>query len=681
MNVKPIGYHTAQIAEATDASASPNAVVADGYSGDTDYPFADIKVLNTVGEFDPKTGFMLAGVPDGMGIYLLNNDVIRFIFQSESYGPIAGATRLGAGDSHPFVVNHNGASFTGSHVMYVDYDREKFANFMNNADSAEGMVLGAGDLIKNAYNLKGDLIGPRSASGCSAHPHFSNTDPNGCNAGWNTIMSEGMLPPESADWVMQSLCSAHLELKHQWGPGIGVEDDLFITNEEWTNFRPGANYTGIPAHVVDIATGNMYATGAFTLGGFEKIVEINCGHPDYVCFSPSGYNGNFGLSGSEAGRKNAMGMRPDGTPYVWPQDVVPSRLYIGKKGLNAKGEPANDFLSRNGLAYGQLYGFATDQAGGLFVDAYSKVNPPGSTIQGAFYPIDWKWDGEVKTFMHDGSWAFQHLTADGFPFWNSCGRDCAGSKTEHNSPDPYGNPRYVQGSTAGHFGIYAFEGITSLLNSGMPSKIPASYTLLQGEQDITSQIQLGGKGVKANGETQKTMSDTYRVSDGVVTDSAKVTFEDVDGLEWYGSSDSSDGYLVIQEDGGNDFGERTFLTKIETDGTPMTYYFLAQSGGDDNTRNKAGVGVPPGTNAGASAHEFSGSCDASGITAKKADGSWMIQAGDGYAKRQAEKSMPINEKLIVFGLQAHSLSGGVIAAFRGDRGGQNYIMRPKLPMA
>lgn len=656
-------------------------MVADGFSGDTDYPYAHIKVLNTVGEFDPKSGFMLNGVPDGMGIYLLNNDVIRFIFQSESYGPISGASTLGAGDTHPFIVNNNGASFTGSHVMYVDYDREKFAHFMNHGESAQGMTLGAGNLVHNAYNLKGDMIGPRTHDGCSAAPHFSNTGPDGCNPNWNTIMREGMLAPESADWVMQSLCSAHLEEKHQWGPGIGVEDDLFITNEEWTSFQPGSDYTGIPAHVIELATGDMHATGVFTLGGFEKIVEFNCGHPDYVCFSPSGYNGAFGVPAGEASRKNALGLRPDGTPYVWPENVHPSRIYIGKKGFNAKGEPANDFLSRNGLAHGQLYGFATDQADGLFQDAFSKVKPPGTTISGAFYPIGWKWDGEVKTFVHDGSWDYQHLTADGIPFWNLNGRDSPGAKTEHNAPDPYGHPRYVQGSTAGHMGIYSVEGITSLLNSGMPTKIPATFTLLQGEQDITSQIMLGGKGIKANGQGQTTMSDTYRVNaDSSITDSAKVTFEDIDGLEWLASSDTPQGYLVIQEDGGNDFGERTFLTKVETDGTPMTYYFLAMSGGDDNTRNKAGVGVPPGTNAGASAHEFSGVTDASGITAKNADGSWMVHAHDGYSKRQADKSMTINEKLIVMGMQAHSLSGGLIRAFQGDRGGQNYIMRPKLPM-
>jgi hypothetical protein len=375
-----------------------------------------------------------------------------------------------------------------------------------------------------------------------------------------------------------------------------------------------------------------------------------------------------------------MGLRPDGTPYIWTQNVVPSRIYIGWKGYNAKGEMANDFLSRNGLAYGQLFGFATNETNGTFVDEFSKVNPPGTTLNGAFYPIDWRWDGEVRTFFEDGAWAYQHLTADGMPFWNSCGRDCAGSKTEHNSPDPYGGPRFVHGSTAGHISMFDLTGITELLAEGMPTKIPATYMLLQGEQDITEQIMLGGKGIKSNGETQKLMSDDYTVAeDGTITDSAKVTFEDVDGLEWIATSDSENGYLIIQEDGSNDFGERTFISKVETDGTPMTFYFLAQSGGDDNTRIKAGVAVPPGTHGRATAHEFSGICDASGITVKSG-GSFVVPAMDGYAKRQADMTVPINEKTIVFGLQAHTITSGVVGAFRGDRGGQNYLMRPNLPM-
>ena len=89
--------------------------------------------------------------------------------------------------------------------------------------------------------------------------------------------------------------------------------------------------------------------------------------------------------------------------------------------------------------------------GDLYRDAWHKVptRANGDTVEGAFYPISWRWDGEVKPFTEDGSWYFQEHTADGFPFWNSAGRDAGGAKTEHNSPDPYGGPRFIQTSTAG----------------------------------------------------------------------------------------------------------------------------------------------------------------------------------------------------------------------------------------
>jgi hypothetical protein len=48
----------------------------------------------------------------------------------------------------------------------------------------------------------------------------------------DTPQAGGVAERES-DWTMQSLCSAHLAEKHMWGAGIGFEDDVFLTNEEW----------------------------------------------------------------------------------------------------------------------------------------------------------------------------------------------------------------------------------------------------------------------------------------------------------------------------------------------------------------------------------------------------------------------------------------------------------------
>lgn len=51
--------------------------------------------------------------------------------------------------------------------------------------------------------------------------------------------------PLEADWFYQSFCSAHLEEKHQWGEGIGLEDDTYFTNEEWINYAGGTKFVGI----------------------------------------------------------------------------------------------------------------------------------------------------------------------------------------------------------------------------------------------------------------------------------------------------------------------------------------------------------------------------------------------------------------------------------------------------
>jgi hypothetical protein len=614
---------------------------------------------------------MLTGVPDGMGAYLIDEHTVRYVFQGESYGPMALET-------WPYVVNGGTSSFTGSHVMYIDYNRSALGEFMTHGKTAQHMVKGAGSVINKMYNLLGNPVGPRSLTGNSAHPHFSNTDPNGGGM-WSGIMN--VAAPSRAHWLMQSLCSAHLEEKHQWGAGLGVEDSLFITNEEWTNFVTGSNYTGIPAHAINLATGEMHATGVFTLGGFEKIVEVNCGIAGYVCFSPTGYNGNFGVNkAQEAARKNAMGKRPDGTNYAYSQDIVPARLYIGKKGYNAKGVPATDFLSRNGLAYGRMYGFATDvtTTGFKFRDAWHKdaSRMPGDVVNGAFWQIDWSWDGEVRNYMHDGSWTFQHTPAANTKFWNGAGYDLSGEKTEHNSPDPRGGARFMQGSTAGYYGIYSFLNVAAeieaAVNSGLhfPHHVAGQYTYHQGELDITSQIVLGGKGVKANGKGQLTNSDSGQ-------EPGKATFEDVDGLEWIAAADGD--YVIVQEDSGNNYGERMFIAKVDSSVKP-TYYFMAMSGGKLNTRMLAGVGVPAGTNTGADSHEFSGIVDLSGLLSKDANGNYHATTTDGLGKRMGERATSINKKVIALGLQAHNLNGGVISTFGGDRGGQVYAFQPNIPV-
>ena len=126
---------------------------------------------------------------------------------------------------------------------------------------------------------------------------------------------------------------------------------------------------------------------------------------------------------------------------------------------------------------------------------------------------------------------------------------------------------------------------------------------------------------------------------------------------------------MIQEDGGNKFGERMFIAKIPAPGKKPIYHFIAQAGGTLNTRNLAKVSVPAGTWTSAKASEFSGVVDLSGILKS-------TTALGGAARRAADATVALEDKYIAVGLQAHSQLSGVIGEFNVDRGGQIYVYKP-----
>jgi len=696
-----LGSLTQLIPEANDAGRV-GAVVLDGLSGDDKFPFGDIKPLFTVGEVnmcEENHGEVYVGVPDGMGAYLFDDDTLRIVVQSESYGPLYY-------ESYPYFVNGNGASFTGSHVQYTDFDREGLAEFLTHDGPASDIIKGFGQVATTYYNLAGQLVGKRDPDGPTVYgAHYSNTDAEGnyAVAGY----------PTEADWLMQSLCSSHLEEAHQWGPGIGLEDDMYITNEEWITYAPGAEFVGISMHAMDLAAKEDWAVGSVTVSGFEKIVEVNPQHTDYVILALSGYNGAYNNGGAEVDARNAeYGPRPDGSDYVNPENVCPARIYVGMKGKMEDGSdaPEDDFLARNGLRYGKVYGFAVDMSeagptGGLFRDAFHKPRDNGEQVDGKFIAIDWQWDGEVKNFRHDGAFDFQ-LPVPGYDgtdmmWWNANGYDASGSKTEHLSPDTRpGKTAFIQGSTAGYFGHYYVHGVTDALDAAedFPSELDASYFVYQGENDITAQINLGGDGL------YNIVPECPGAEDATVNCdrdySVKSTFEDIDGLEIIAASDGL--YAVLQEDSGNDLGERMFISSAlehEKDGNEINYHFMAMSGGQYNTRMAAGVGIPATSSGGGGSHEFSGVIDLSGMLAKKGskklrktkkagkkgkkgkkekEGDFLINAHDGEARRMAEHLVPINDKLIALGLQSHNLNSGVVSAFKADRGGQVLVYQPDI---
>lgn len=229
-----IGSTTALIPEANDAGAVNDVTIADGESGDSRFPHGNLKPVATVGErsvCSASYGEKIVGVPDGLGAYLADDKIVRLVVQSEGYGPLRN-------ESYPFSVNNGKAKIAGSHIQYVDYLREEFSSFMSSGDPASSMVTGMGEMIERMYNLKGEEVESRNGtSGTTTGAHYSNTDEEGVY-----VVKE--VPAES-DWLLQSLCSAHLEQKHQWGPGLGFEDDVFITNEEWMWYALNTTFVGL----------------------------------------------------------------------------------------------------------------------------------------------------------------------------------------------------------------------------------------------------------------------------------------------------------------------------------------------------------------------------------------------------------------------------------------------------
>lgn len=98
----------------------------------------------------------------------------------------------------------------------------------------------------------------------------------------------------------------------------------------------------------------------------------------------------------------------------------------------------------------QSYGFAVPTAT-TDRDAWHKDNTRAASpekLDGVFAPTAWQWDGVVKNFEHDQAWDFQEppvMTNGGdFKFWTGAGRSKSAFKTEHNTPDPRGNARFMQ---------------------------------------------------------------------------------------------------------------------------------------------------------------------------------------------------------------------------------------------
>ena len=686
-----IGETTALIPQSGSSYAPED--LQDGGSGATDFPYGNFKALATVGEIDPSNGHVLTGYPDGQAAWLKDEDTIRVAYQSESYGTLSSETYAWVMDS--------GVSFTGSHIHAIDYNRAAFAEFLTDDSAASEMFEGAGHLFSTVYNVFGELVDGKNA------------DPTDLSAKWGSqTLADGTLVEFDvaqqltlADWYFHSFCGAYYEQANKYGDGIGFEDDIWLMGEEWNigdlydeaaaaagiteegaRISPGEDFftttMGLASMVVDVANETAYTVPVLGQSGYEKLMPINSGHEDYVVLVASGYN---------------LEVEP-----------APLKIYIGKKGVDAFGNPlaegASDrdaFLGRNGLLYGQLYGMAaTDEtyaALGIetvdadikMLDAYATDAAAADSFSVRYYATSYQWDGfdtpeaaantEVFKWEQDGDNGEANEQPDGFTYFNG------DTKVEHPAVDPdITKHRYVQNLTAvsAQLGIEFTDIVNELENNdadgnGLPDYLSADVTRILAGVDGALTLETGGEGQGHIGPKNPDGTLTAAIHIG----KGEARMDQPDGLQWIQASDGD--FLIVDEDSGNAYGERKYILPIDAETLQLQDegkgYFLAQAGGALNPRAIGQVAAIPDTFSSARSSEFSGTWDVTHLVAQKKDGSFYTQEELAGTGAQAIKSsLPLEEHVLLGVVQHSSESGGIVAERNADQGGQIFLFNVDL---
>ncbi len=673
----------------------------DGGSGDTNFPHGNFKALATVGEIDPDNGHVLTGYPDGQAAWLLDEDTVRVAYQSESYATLTASE----GETYAWVMD-SGATFTGSHVHTIDYDRESFAEFLNSEAAASEMFQGAGHLFDTVYNVFGEIVTGK------------NLDPTDLGAKWgNQTLPDGTVVEfdsdqqlSFADWFFHSFCGAYYEQANKYGEGIGFEDDVWLMAEEWNigqlfeeaaatagiteeeaRLSPGSDFftttMGLASMVVDVENETAYTVPVLGQSGYEKLLPVNSGHEDYVVLVTAGYN---------------LEVEP-----------MPMTIYIGKKGVDANGEALSEdasdrdsFLGRNGLLYGQIYGMAaTDEtyaalgieevdADVKMLDNYAVDGDAPDNFSARYIPTSYQWDGfdtpesaadtEMFLWEKDGDTLADGTVEadeqpDGYTYFNG------DSKTEHPAVDPDTTKhRFVQNLTvpSAQLGIEFSDIVNELVNNdadgnGLPDFLSVDVTRTLAGVDGSLTLETGGKGKGAIGPNN--LNGTKTAATHLDIDEARM--DQPDGLQWIKTSDGD--YLIVDEDSGNAYGERKYVLPIDAETMRLVEegkgYFLAEAGGSLNPRARAGVAAIPETFTRATSSEFSGSWNVTHLVAKKEDGSFYTQEEiSGGGAEAIAAGLPLAEQTLLGVVQHRGESDGVIEERQADQGGQIFLFNIDL---
>jgi hypothetical protein len=643
---KTIGQTTALIPEAGLATSK----IKDGESGNTNFPFAKFKALATVGEVDAKTGMALTGYPDGQAAWLADNDTVRVTYQSESYATLGRAPQP---ETYPWKMT-NGVTFTGSHIHTIDFDRVGFANFMNNDSAAASMVEASGKLFGTVYNAFGKKV---------AKPSF---DPGDLAGKWgNQTRPDGTLMSFSpdfrlseADYFFQSFCGAWYEQANKYGNGIGFADDIWLAAEEWEigSMFPGgsadsAATMGLASIVVDIKNSVAYTAPALGQTGYEKMMPINPGHKNYVVIVTSGYN---------------HGQEPSPLKvYVGMKDRLPDGSKINYSTANER----DSFLARNGLLFGKLYGMAvaTDVAASLVAEPSPNTNMIDDYIQdleapnsfaATFVPTSYQWGGwDRPVAVRDTEmmrWEAEKEQPEGHIYFNG------DSKVEHVAADPSGAPRYFANMTnkgglfSVDFSAFKFDG------DKLPESLDANITRTVGAWDGALTLEIGNEGKVRGGNA------SIHMEKGTANMVAP------DGLYWVKTSEGD--YLIVDEDSGNDFGERKYVLSLDADLNVTKGYLLALAGGEHSSRYEAGVSALGGAFTKPGTAEFSGSWPVTALIARKSDGSfYTMEELAGSGRGDIRTTIPTAGQTFIGVVQARPESSGAVESNGGDAGGQIFM--------
>jgi len=644
LEAKMIGETEALIPEAGITSKKIN----DGESGNINFPHGDFKAIATIGERDKDTGLALTGYPDGNAAWLADDDTIRVVYQSESYATLGRAPNP---ETYPWMMR-NGVTFSGSHIHTIDYDRKDFADFIKNKEKASDMVVRSGKLFDRVYNVFGYEVEKR------------NFNPNDLAAKWgNQTRADGTFIQfkdgyklSQADYFFQSFCGAWYEPAEKYGKNIGFADDIWLTAEEWEigrAFAAGAADTsatmGLASIAVDIKNGVAYTVPALGQTGYEKLMPINSGNEDFVVIVAAGYN-----HGQEPAPLKV---------YVGMKDRLPDGTLINYSTANER----DTFLARNGLLYGKLYGMAVsneiintlvDNADPKtkMADIYLKDSAAPNSFESRWFPTSYQWSGFDKPVAVIDTemmlWEADDEQPDGYTFFNG------DSKTEHPAADPSGLPRYAQNMTQ-EGALLGVEFTDFNFGGDLPEYLDAKVNRMIPAIDGALVLEIGNEGKVKDGDASIHMEKNV----------AKMVAPD--GLYWTKAKDGD--FLIVDEDSGNDYGERKYIISIDSGMNVEDAYLLAISGGKYSSRYENGVSALGGAFTKPGTTEFSGSWNTTGLVARKSDGSFYSKDElYGTGLQSIIESKDLDEQLFIGVVQARPESSGDVEKFGSDAGGQVF---------